>query len=68
MYMILDIAVRNHNREFPGGLEVKDLALSLLCLKSLLRYGSDAWPGNFSIKKKKNKGRKEERKGNHHAQ
>ena len=29
--------------EFPGGLKVKDLSLSLL------RHGFDPWPGNFCI-------------------
>ena len=33
--------------EFPGSLAVKDLALLLLWLRSLLWHRLDAWPGNF---------------------
>ena len=40
--LIFEIVVQ----EFPGGLVVKDLALSLLWLRSLLRLG-DPWPENF---------------------
>ena len=36
-------------REFPGGLVVKGLALSLLWLRSLLRYGFSPWPGDFCM-------------------
>ena len=42
--------------EFPGGLVVKDLALSLQWLRSLLRHGFYPWPKNLCIpmaKKKK---------------
>ena len=35
--------------EFSGGLVVKDLALSLLWLRSLLWYGFDPWSGNFRM-------------------
>ena len=46
--------------EFPGGLAVKDLALSLLWLRLLLWYRFDPWPGipphtSGSVKKKKKK-------------
>ena len=36
-------------REFPGGLAVKDLVLSLLWLWLLLWCMFDPWPGNFPI-------------------
>ena len=35
--------------EFPGGLVVKDLALSLLWLRSLLWSDFDPWPGDFHM-------------------
>ena len=35
--------------EFPGGLVVKDLALSLLWLRSPLWHRFDPWPGKFHI-------------------
>lgn len=34
---------------FLGGLVVKDSALSLLWLRSLLWLGFDPWPGNFCM-------------------
>ena len=39
-------------REFPGGLAVKDLALSLL------RYRLDSWPWNFYMPQAKPKKKK----------
>ena len=48
--------------------QVKDLALSLLWLRSLPQLGFDPWPGNFRLqvaqpgKEIERKGRKEERK------
>ena len=42
---------------------VKDLALSLLCLRSSLWHRSDPWPGNFCMtvaKKKKEREREEQ--------
>ena len=35
--------------EFPGGLVVKDLALLLLWLGSLLWSWFDPWPGDFCM-------------------
>ena len=35
--------------EFPGGLVVKDLMLSLLWLRSLPWCGFDPWPENFHM-------------------
>ena len=48
-------------RSSPVAWWVKDLALSLLWLRSLLWCGFDPWPGHFSMaqaqpKKKKKKG------------
>ena len=56
--------------EFPGGLEVKDLALSLLWLRLLLWHRFDPWPRNFRMlwvpthnqKKKKKKEEREREK------
>ena len=60
-------ALNKEMEESPGGLVVKDLALSLLWLRSLLWWGFDPWPGNFCMpwawqkkKKKKKKKRAEE--------
>ena len=36
-------------KEFPGGLAVKDLALTLLWLRLLLWCRFDPWPGNFHM-------------------
>ena len=36
-------------REFPGGLVVNDLVVSLLWLRSLRWCSFDPWPGNFCI-------------------
>ena len=36
--------------ELPGGSMVKDLALSLLWLGSLLWHEFEPWPGNYSQK------------------
>ena len=47
-----------HLLEFPGGLAVKDLTLSLPWLGSLRCHGFSTWPGNFWMlwpKKKKKK-------------
>ena len=38
-----EIDAKNYQQEFPGGLEVKDLELSLLWLRF------DLWPGNFHM-------------------
>ena len=37
------------NKKFPGGLVVKDLALSLLCLGSLLCHRFDLGPRNLVV-------------------
>ena len=37
------------NSEFRGGLVVKDLKLSLLWLRSLLRHEFNPWPKNFCM-------------------
>ena len=42
-------------REFPSGRGVKDLALSLLWLGSLLWLRLDPWPGNFPLRGQENK-------------
>ena len=36
-------------KEFPSGLAIKDLELSLLWLRSLLWHGFDPWPENFCM-------------------
>ena len=41
--------------EFPGSLEVEDLALSCLWLRSLLWCAFDPWPGLWEWPKKKKK-------------
>ena len=38
---------KTDNGEFPSDLAVKDSALSLMC------FGSDPWPWNFCMQKKK---------------
>ena len=54
--------------EFPGGLVVKNPALSLLWLRLLLWCRFDLWPGKFWLwvqpkkKKEREEGRKEGRK------
>ena len=61
-------SVENVVQEFPDGLVVKDLALSVLCLRLLLWCGFVPWPKNFCMswihqkerKKGKEKGRKKE--------
>ena len=35
--------------EFPSGLAVRDLALLLLWVRSLLWHRFDPWPGNFCM-------------------
>ena len=44
--------------EFLGGLVVKDLALSLLWLRSLLWHEFDPWPSNFHTRQEKTKKQK----------
>ena len=40
---------KHYSMEFPGSLAVKDLAFSLLWLRSLLWLGFKHWPGNFCM-------------------
>ena len=40
---------KDNSEEFPGGLAVKDLALSFLWFRSLLWHRFDTWPGNFHM-------------------
>ena len=49
------------SREFPVAEWVKDLALPLQWLRSLLWYGFDPWPRNIKKKKEKEKKRKKEK-------
>lgn len=36
-------------QEFPGGLTVKDLAISLLWLRALLWHGLETWSRNYCM-------------------
>lgn len=46
---LLSEILKKAKMEFPGGLLVKDLALSLVWLELLLWREFDSWPGNFSM-------------------
>ena len=45
--MIIIFFYKIRKMEFPCGLVVKDLVLSLQWLRSLLWHGFDPWPMNF---------------------
>ena len=55
-------------RKFLGGLMVKDLALSLLWLRSLLWHGFSLWPRSFCMQwaYPKNKTQKKTKKSGKH--
>ena len=43
-FLLVEWTVNKYHWEFPGGLVVKDLVLSLLWLRSLLWRGFNPWP------------------------
>ena len=45
----MGVALKRQKAKVPGGLVVKDLALSLLWLQSLLWLGLNPWPRNFHM-------------------
>ena len=56
----MEVPQEMKNREFPDGLVVEDLVLSLLWIGPLLWHKFDSWPGNFTpqVQPKKKKERK----------